>query len=87
MMRKFCGCHQFMSLRGQEQIWTTLMLRRVIWHLFFEIWAKVKNILKLSHLYTVSLSYQLEKKNHKWIWTSSTSFCVLALAGLAWSPL
>jgi hypothetical protein len=20
MMRKFCGCHQFMSLRGQEQI-------------------------------------------------------------------
>ena len=27
------------------------MLRRVIWHLFLEIWGKVKNILRLSHLY------------------------------------
>ena len=26
------------------------MLRRVNWHLFWEIWAKVKNVLRLSHL-------------------------------------
>ena len=24
IIRKFCACHQFISLRGQEQIWTTL---------------------------------------------------------------
>ena len=33
----------------------TIVLMREIWHLYLEIWAKVKSFLKLSHLYRIPL--------------------------------
>ena len=33
-----------------------IVLRTMIWHLFWEIWAKVKTFLRLSHLYSTNRS-------------------------------
>ena len=38
------------------------MLRVVIWHIFLEILAKVKNFLRLSHLYIGTLPLSLFSK-------------------------
>ena len=41
------------------------LLRVVIWHPFLEIWAKVKNFLRLSHLYVQSHRFFLKALSAK----------------------
>ena len=52
--------------RGAESLsWASffswIVLRIVIWHPFWEIWAKVKNFLRLSYLYVKTISTNFAK--------------------------
>ena len=52
--------------RGAESLsWASffswIVLRIVIWHPFWEIWAKVKNFLRLSYLYVKTISTDFAK--------------------------
>ena len=74
IIRKFCACHQFICLRGQKQIWTTLweILLSFVLLRIYELYTKSRqkigyhslNMYLANQILSRDLLWSITKKNH-----------------------